>query len=167
PLVAPLDLLSARAGTAARRWLSDVDWRAWRVPAAVAAATVIVALVGLNLHWAVLANESDQLRARIEQRYRDAFPGAQVIVDPMLQMQRQVASLRARAGQSGPDDFVPLLARFSQALGAQAIDAMVAAEFREGRLRVRFQPGFFEGRAARDALVRSGQQLGLSVSFDA
>lgn len=167
PAAAPLDLLAARAGTAARRWLADVDWRAWRLPAVAAAATVLAALVGLNLHWARLANESEQLRARIEQRYRDAFPGTQVIVDPVLQMQRQVASLRARAGQSGPDDFVPLLARFSQALGAQAIDAMAAVEFREGRLRVRFQPGFLEGRAARDALVRSGQQLGLSVRFDA
>src|SRR5690606_30673700 len=144
PVAAPLDLLAARAGTAARRWLADVDWRAWRLPVAAAAAAVLVALVGLNLHWALLANESEQLRARIEQRYRDAFPGTQVIVDPLLQMQRQVANLRARAGQSGPDDFVPLLARFSQALGAQSIDAMAAVEFREGRLRVRFQPGFLE-----------------------
>ncbi|MCD6681861.1 MAG: type II secretion system protein GspL [Burkholderiaceae bacterium] len=167
PLDSPVDLLSARSGTAARRWLADVDWRAWRLPAAAAAASVVVALLGLNLHWARLAGESDRLHASIEQRYRDAFPGTQVIVDPMLQMQRQVASLRARAGQSGPDDFVPLLARFSQALGGQAIDAMASVEFREGRLRVRFQPGFFEARAARESLVRAGQQLGLSVRFDA
>ncbi len=167
PVTAPIDLLSARSGTAARRWLADIDWRAWRLPAGAAAASVVVALIGLNLHWALLAKESDRLRDAIEQRYRDAFPGTQVIVDPMLQMQRQVASLRARAGQSGPDDFVPLLARFSQALGTQAIDAMAAVEFREGRLRVRFQPGFFEARAARDALVGAGQQLGLSVRFDA
>jgi len=167
PLDSPIDLLSARSGTAARRWLADVDWRAWRLPAAAVAASIAVALIGLNLHWALLAKESDRLHASIEQRYRDAFPGTQVIVDPMLQMQRQVASLRARAGQSGPDDFVPLLARFSQVLGGQAIDAMASVEFREGRLRVRFQPGFFEARAARDSLVRAGQQLGLSVRFDA
>ncbi|HEY0879799.1 MAG TPA: type II secretion system protein GspL [Zeimonas sp.] len=167
PLAAPVDLLTARAGTAARRWLADVDWRAWRLPAGAGAAAAVVALAGLNLHWALLANESEQLRSRIEQRYRDAFPGTRVIVDPMLQMQRQVADLRARAGQSGPEDFVPLLTRFSQALGAQAIDAMASVEFREGRLRVRFQPGFFDGRPAREALVRSGQQHGLSVRFDA
>jgi len=167
PVAAPVDLLSARSGSAARRWLADVDWRAWRVPAAAAAACVVVALLGLNLHWALLSKESDRLRASIEQRYRDAFPGTQVVVDPMLQMQRQVSSLRARAGQSGPDDFVPLLARFSQALGGQAIDALASVEFREGRLRVRFQPGFFEARNARDGLAHAGQQLGLSVRFDA
>lgn len=167
PVAAPIDLLSARAGTAARRWLADVDWRAWRLPAVAAAASVIVALVGLNLHRTLLSKEGERLRASIEQRYRDAFPGAQVIVDPVLQMQSRIASLRAGAGQAGPDDFVPLLARFSQALGGQAIDAMASVEFREGRLRVRFRPGFFEGRPARDALVRAGQQLGLAVRFDA
>lgn len=167
PVAAPLDLLDARRGTAARRWLADVDWRAWRVPAAAGVAALAVALVGLNAHWALLSHESGVLKQAIEQRYRDAFPGAQVIVDPVLQMQRQVATLRARAGQAGPDDFVPLLARFSQALGPQAVDAMAGVEFREGRLRIRFQPGFFEARAARDALVRSAQQLGLSVQFDA
>lgn len=167
PLAAPVDLLSARRGSALRRWFAEIDWRAWRLPVATAAVTVVVALAGLNLHWVLLSHESDQLRSRIEQRYRDAFPETQVIVDPMLQMQRQVTSLRTRTGEAGPDDFVPLLARLAQALGAQAGGAMAAVEFREGRLRVRFQPGFFESRAARDALARNGQQLGLSVDFDA
>lgn len=167
PVAAPVDLLSARTGTAARRWLADVDWPGWRLPAAAAATAGVVALVGINLHRALLANESERLSAAIEQRYRDAFPGAQVIVDPLLQMQRRITELRARAGEAGPDDFVPLLARFSKALGAQSIDAMAAVEFREGRLRVRFQPGFYEGRSARDALARSGRQIGLSVRFDA
>lgn len=167
PVAAPVDLLSARAGTAARRWLADVDWRSWRLPAAAAMATGVVALAGINLHWVLLAHESERLGAAIEQRYRDAFPGTQMIVDPLLQMQRRIADLRASAGEAGPDDFVPLLARFSQTLGAQSIDAMAAVDFREGRLRVRFQPGFYEGRAARDALARSGRQHGLSVRFDA
>jgi hypothetical protein len=37
----------------------------------------------------------------------------------VLQMQRDVAGLRTRAGQAGPDDFVPLLTRFALALGGQ------------------------------------------------
>src|SRR5690606_24840819 len=79
PVASPVDLLTARAGTSARRWLADVDWRAWRAPAVAMAASVVIALVGLNLHWAALAKESERLHAAIEQRYRDAFPGAQVI----------------------------------------------------------------------------------------
>lgn len=166
PAPAPLDLLSARRGTAAGRWLADVDWRAWRVPAALAGASIAAALIGLNLHWGTLAQERDVLKAQIEERFRQAFPSSQVVVDPLLQMQRQVASLRTRAGQSGPDDFVPLLARFSQALGGQAADSMGSVEYREGRLRVRFQPGFYEARSVRDILVRDGQRQGLSISFD-
>jgi hypothetical protein len=77
-----------------------------------------------------------------------------------------VAGLRTRAGQAGPDDFVPLLARFSQVLGGQVADSMASVEYRDARLRVRFQPGFYEARSVRDILVRNAQQQGLSVRFD-
>ncbi|MCC7059258.1 MAG: hypothetical protein IT508_03410 [Burkholderiaceae bacterium] len=166
PLPAPLDLLAARQGSAAQRWFADVDWYAWRRPAGLAAASVAVALLGLNLHWGMLAQERDQLKAQIAGTYRQAFPGNQALVDPLLQMRRQVAGLRTSAGQAGPDDFVPLLARFAQALGGQVNDSLGGVEFREGKLRVRFQPGFYEARSVRDLLVSAGQRLGLSVKFD-
>jgi general secretion pathway protein L len=166
PEPAPIDLLGARRGSAARRWLADVDWPAWRLPAAFALASLVLAVLGLNLQWGALARERDGLRAAIEQRYRQTFPETQVIVDPVLQMERQVAGMRTAAGQSGPEDFVPLLARFSQALGAQAVDSIAGVEFRDGRLRVRFQPGSFDARPVRDALVQASQRLGLQLRFD-
>jgi general secretion pathway protein L len=166
PLPAPVDLLAARRGSKARRWVADIDWRAWRLPGAFAAATAVVALAGLNFQWAMLAQERDELRSAVERRYRQTFPDAQVIVDPVLQMERQVAGMRTRAGLSGPEDFVPLLARFSQALGAQAVDSMAGVEYRDGRLRVRFQPGQFESRAVRDTLIQACQRLGLQMRFD-
>ncbi|MFP5405696.1 MAG: type II secretion system protein GspL [Gammaproteobacteria bacterium] len=46
PSAAPIDLLAARRGSAARRWLADIDWRDWRLPAALAMATVAVAIMG-------------------------------------------------------------------------------------------------------------------------
>lgn len=166
PLAAPLDLLAARHGNAAQRWLADFDWRAWRLPAALGAASVAVALIGLNLHWGMLTQERDQLRTQIERRYRQTFPGSQALVDPLLQMRRRVAGLRTSAGQAGPDDFVPLLSRFAQALGGQATDALSGVEFREGSLRVRFQPGFYEARSVRELLVAACQRLGLSLKFE-
>src|SRR5690606_9196170 len=134
--------------------------------AALAVGAAAIALVGLNLHWGMLAGERDALRAAIELRYRQAFPEVQVIVDPVLQMERQVAGIRARAGQSAPEDFVPLLTRFSQALGAGANDALAGVEYRDGRLRVRFQAGQFEGRALRESLAQACQRLGLQLRFD-
>ena len=166
PVEAPVDLLTGRRGSKAGRWVAEIDWRRWRLPGALAAATVVVALLGLNLHWAMLAGERDALRARIQGLYRQTFPETQVIVDPVLQMERQVAGMRTRAGQSGPDDFVPLLTRFSQALGSQANDALSGVDYRDGRLRVRFQPGQFESRAVREALGQASQRLGLQLNFD-
>ncbi|MGD9945009.1 MAG: type II secretion system protein GspL [Burkholderiaceae bacterium] len=166
PMPAQIDLLTARSGNAAGRWLADIDWRAWRMPLIWGAAALLVALVGLNLHWGMLLQERNELRAQIERRFKQTFPSITVIVDPLLQMQRQVSTLRTRAGQAGPDDFVPLLARFSQALGPQGIDALGGIEYREGRLRVRFQPGFFESRSVRDSLTQTCQRLGLALSFD-
>ncbi|HWS76628.1 MAG TPA: GspL/Epsl periplasmic domain-containing protein, partial [Quisquiliibacterium sp.] len=60
----------------------------------------------------------------MEQVFRDTFPSTQVVVDPLLQMQRQVAALRLSTGQSGPDDFLPMLARFAEALGPRATDGV-------------------------------------------
>lgn len=167
PRAGALDLASARQGSAGSRWLAGVDWRAWRLPAALAAVAVVVGLAGLNLHWAALARERALLRERMEATFRETFPSAQVVVDPLLQMQRQVADLRLRAGQSGPADFLPLLSRFSEALGPRAADAVASLEYRQGRLKVRLREGYADGRAARDSLRAACEQRGLKLEFDA
>jgi general secretion pathway protein L len=162
--VAP-DLLGGRAG-ASRRMMASFDARAWRVPAALAAACGVAALVGLNLHWAQLARERDALRGAMDASFRAAFPGTQVVVDPVLQMNRQVTALRARSGQSGPTDFLPLLGRLGEALGPSGTDALASMEFREGRLKVRFRPDRVDGRAARDQLRQACTRAGLKLDFD-
>lgn len=167
PVSSPaVDLLDARQGSAGQRWLANVDWRAWRWPAALAGGCLAVWLLGLNLHWGQLAGERGQLKADMERRFREAFPNAQVVVDPVLQMERQIGALRARAGQSGPEDFVPLMARFAAALGARGTDALAAIDYREGRLKVRFQSTFVESQAARDALREACARSGLKLAFD-
>ena len=166
PVPAPVDLLEARQGTAGRRWLASIDWRAWRIPAALAAGALAAFLIGLNLHWGRLAQERAVLKVQMESTFRQAFPNAQVIVDPMLQMQRQVADLRLKAGQTGPDDFLPLLTKFSAALGARGADALAGLEYRDGRLRARFRDAFLDGPAVRDGLVAACAQQGLKLQFE-
>jgi general secretion pathway protein L len=146
--------------------LQSFDLRDWRWPLALAAGCVAVALIGLNLHWAAMARERQEIRASLERSFRGAFPNAQVVVDPVLQMNRQVSMLRARGGQSGPEDFVPLVGRFAQAIGPRASDALAALEYREGRLKVRFQPQLVDGRAAREQLIEACARAGLQLRFD-
>jgi general secretion pathway protein L len=120
----------------------------------------------MNLHWAQLAREKDLIRRSLETTFRSAFPSAQVVVDPLLQMNRQVSTLRARSGQSGPEDFVPLLSRLAQALGATGADSLAAVEYRDGKMKVRFQPQRVDGRAAREQLREACARAGLRLQFD-
>ena len=161
----PIDLLAARQGSAGRRWLAGVDWRAWRLPALLAGATAAVAVIGLNLHWAQLARERMELRQSMEAGFRQAFPKAQVVVDPLLQMRRQTAELRLRAGQDGPEDFLPLLLRFTQLMGPGAADALAALDYRDGRLKVRWRAGALDP-ARRESLRLACQRAGLRLEFE-
>lgn len=165
PRNCPVELLDGRQA-AGQRWFANFDWRAWRWPAILAAGALAAWLIGLNLHWGQLVGERNELRARMENRFKQTFPNAQVVVNPLLQTQRQVASLRARAGQSGPEDFLPLVSRLASALGPRAMDSMAAIEFREGQLKVRFQPSFVESRSVRDALLEACQRNGLKLRFE-
>jgi general secretion pathway protein L len=160
-----IDLLAGREGSGLGRRLADVDWRAWRWPAGWVVAVLLALLVGLNLHWYKMRSESQQMRAALERGFRETFPRVPVVVDPVLQMERELAGLRARSGQSGPADFVPLLARFAQALGPQATGAMTAAEYREGRLVVHFIPALVQAAGVRQQMEQAGRRNGLKIEF--
>jgi general secretion pathway protein L len=161
-----VNLLDGRPSTASQRWIGNIDWRAWRLPLGLAAACLLAFLVGLNVHWAQLVRERSSLKAGLERKFQQTFPNIPVIVDPMLQMQRQVATLRSRSGQSAPEDFGPLLAKLPAALGGRN-DAVAGVEYREGRLRMRFSPSFVESRASRDSLTDAFRRQGLLLKFDA
>jgi general secretion pathway protein L len=160
-----IDLSQGRAGSSGSRWLARIDWRAWRLPAVLGVAAALVAIAGLNLHWAQLSRERAALRAAMESSFRQAFPGAQVVVDPLLQMRRQVADLRLSAGQSGPEDFLPLLARFSRLIAPAAVGTPASVEYRDGQLTVRWAAGAPDA-PARERLVAEGARAGLRVRFD-
>lgn len=166
PLVrsAALDLLSARTGGLRSR-LARVDWRLWRGVGVLLAALLAALLLGLNLQWLQLRSEADDLQAAIRARFKDAFPNA-VMVDPVLQMQRSVSELRLKSGRPGPEDFVPLMARFAQAIGPQRQGTVEALEYREGALKIRFSAESVGDAQARESLVQDAARLGLSLTFD-
>ncbi|SDM69380.1 general secretion pathway protein L [Oryzisolibacter propanilivorax] len=137
--LAQLDLASSgrrralrRAAGGANTFLRAPQWRAARWGLGLALA---VHVIGLNL-WALqdrqqLAAQQAQVRAVLT----GTFPQVQVVVDAPLQMQRELARLRAGAGGLSPRDLEPLLAAAATALPPGRLPS--AIEYGDGELRLR------------------------------
>jgi len=105
---------------------------------AVALAALIAALqvafVGLDA-WR-MDRERASLEARREAIFRNAFPEAKAVVDPDLQMRRNVAELKRTRGLAGDDDFLAQLTR-----AAREGAPIRSLEYASGRLQVRRDAG--------------------------
>jgi general secretion pathway protein L len=126
----------------------------------------MIALAGLNLEWARLAAEERRLAGRIQTSFRNMLGETTPMVDPALQMSRQLALLRLRAGQPDPDGFVSLLARLSEALGPSESDALLAVQYRDGQLNLRLRAGIAGPVAVRERLIESSRLQGLELVFE-
>ncbi len=162
-----LDLLTGRYAGRETSWFDRVDWPSWRLAASLAALVIVTALVGLNLEWAKLAAEERRLSAQIQGRFKDLLGETTPMVDPVLQMSRQLAVMRLRAGQPDPDGFVSLLARFSEVLSAAETDALVAVQYRDGQLNLSLRAGIANSPAARERLTEASRLQGLALAFEA
>ena len=97
------------------------------------AALLIYSLFSLG-EWFWLESQSQDLRQQMTESFRAAYPQAQNIVDPPLQMQRLNDQLRRARGQLGSTDFLPLLAATGEALGSQGRVRNLGYE--DGRLEI-------------------------------
>lgn len=140
------------------------SWRVWRVPAAIAALLALTWLVGLNADAWLMRREERALRAHMEATLRAAFPSTPVILDPLKQMQRGVADLRAGAGASDPREFLPLATAVARALPA-GNDAVRAMEFRDQVLRVEFDPRALDAPKKRGLVIEQISAGGLTGRF--
>jgi general secretion pathway protein L len=102
--------------------------------AALVLATAIlllqVAFVGIDA-WR-LERERDALEARREAIFREAFPDAKVVVDPELQMARNLAQLRRARGLASGDEFLADMTRAANESPAPAR----SVRYSNGRLEV-------------------------------
>ncbi len=103
-------------------------WRGARELAARFKPAAILAVGILAVHgvltvadWSRLAYEARGLRGDMEAAFRKAFPEAKAVVDPALQMRRNVADLRRAAGEPDATDLVPVLAKLAPALAAAGL----------------------------------------------
>jgi len=141
-----------------------VDWRAWRLPAALAAALALAWIAGLNIDAWLKLREERQLRAQMSAAFREVFPRVPVVLDPLAQMRRGIAEMRSGAGTGDAGDFLPLAVSFAQAVQADA-ESVRTLEYRDRTLVVRFEPRAVDSAAKRDALVTRLAKAGLTAKF--
>lgn len=167
PVPATIDLQQAVTGRSRQgRPAVKVSWSRWRWPLALGAVCALTAIICLNLQWGLMSKESAALEAAVEQRVRTVLPARIPIVDASLQMQRRLDVARIRAGEPATDDATALLTRLAAALGPRAMDALSSADYRDGRLRVRFQPGWADAAAARESLREAAGRERLRLQFE-
>ena len=96
---------------------TDFAWTARLRPAAILLGVIVAVHVLLTVgDWARLAFEARELRMEMETLFRKAFPEAKAVVDPALQMRRNLAELRRSAGEADAADLLPMLVKLSPVL---------------------------------------------------
>ena len=136
-----IDLLT---GSLAARYAQRTGWRelarAARPALWMAGALVAVHVAFVTLDWWRLDRERASLDAQMTAAFKDAFPEARAIVDPALQMRRNLDTLRRERGLSDDSDFMVLAGRAARAI---------------------------EGSGARTRAVQfSGRRLALDIEAD-
>lgn len=67
-------------------------------------ALLLIQVVGLNASAWQARRDISAVQSRGEQLLRETFPSVKVVVDPAVQMERELTALRRASGQSGPTD---------------------------------------------------------------
>ena len=104
-----------------------------RAALALVATIALLHLAFLAIDTARLDAERRSLDAKAEAIFRATFPEARVVVDPQLQMARNLSELRRTRGLAANDDF---LAQLTQAARASRTPA-ASVDYANGRLQVK------------------------------
>ena len=124
-----------------RGWrLLQQGWRSlwsgpqWRSCRRSLLALALVQLVGMNVWaWQTQANRARQQHS-LEQLFRQSFPQTGVVIDPGLQMQRELQQLRQQAGQLSPGDMEQMLNSLADAWPNTAMPERL--DYQPGELRI-------------------------------
>ena len=136
-----------------RRWrISAAGLASLRPAAAFAGTALAIHLAALLVDWTLLGAESRSLRAQMDARFRGAFPDAVAVVDPALQMRRQLAAARHRAGLPDGGDFAPMIDKAAAALKELPAGGLRGVSYDRGRLTLDL--GATEAAAQRRVAAR-------------
>jgi general secretion pathway protein L len=149
--------------------LPKLTFARMRAPLIWLGVAAVTFIVGMNAYFFKLESEASALRGQMETAYRSAFPNATTQTDASLIViltQRELSSLRARAGIASTDDFSVLNAQLAQLLSTAPLGSVAAMEYRDGALKVKFKPGIVDNPALQNALRAQAIQQGLTLRFE-
>jgi general secretion pathway protein L len=99
----------------------------------------------------------------MEARFRRAFPDAVAVADPALQMRRQLAAQRHRAGLADAGDFAPMIEKVAGALKDLPAGALRTVSYESGRLSLELAP---TEAAALARIAARLSRMGLSAEIN-
>jgi len=136
-------------------------WRIWRVAAALAAAWVLVSLLGTALENRQLAEHELAYRQDITAVYRDTFPKETAIVDPRIQMQKKLDALH-QGGGNRDAEFLRLLSLAGKPLTSDRSIKLNTVRYKQNRLDLELDLPTIQ---ALDKLKATLEQNGLQVTI--
>lgn len=141
-----------------RRWrLAPGALASLRPAALIAGAALAFHGAALVVDWARLGSEQGAVRARMEARFRSVFPDAAAVADPALQMRRQLATARHRAGLPDEGDFAPMIEQLAAGLRGLPAGSLRTVSYEGGRMTLELamaEPGALRRVVGR--LVQAG-----------
>lgn len=134
--------------------------RPWWPAATLALVALLLVGIAAALDHAATTRHSEALDAQIEQLFRDSFPDVKRIVDPVVQMRQQLATLRRSApGNSG---FVQLIGRLAQPLSQTAGVQIASARYQDDGIDLQLTIGDLAGLEQLQQRLRA-QQLDVEI----
>ncbi|WP_405233304.1 type II secretion system protein GspL [Lentisalinibacter salinarum] len=112
--------------------------RPWRAAAALAAALIVLTLIGSGLRYAELRAEDERLRAEVNEAFRAAFPWVREVRDPRAQMNSELARLGQGGGTAQTSrQFLATLESISTAMSQTSGTRIEAISYRDGVMDIR------------------------------
>lgn len=133
-------------------------------PVAITFCVLLALHVGLTLlDYGLKASENRQLDQAMLLQYKATFPNANTIVDPTLQMQRNLEELKHGTGEATNSDYIPLLAAVTNSIGAVSSERLRGMDYRNNKLIFNLLlPDIEQAEAMRKRL----SSIGLSATTD-
>lgn len=160
PLQSSISLLQERKRWPfSRRLVPRLQPAAW-----IGAAALAIHSMAVIADWALLADEERALHQQMETQFRTIFPAAVAVVDPALQMHRQLVEARHAAGVPDNADFLPMIKKMGLGLNELAPGSLRAVSYDSGRITLELAAD--EGLANRIASHLRETGLSVDVSPD-